>query len=100
MIAPLKTLTIEPQKSDARPEPTPEQRQAAEQFEAIFLRQLLKGMEKGSGISGESEQGTGGEIYRSMMVGTLADNASAGGGIGLSDLVLQSLLDRNDPKIR
>jgi Rod binding domain-containing protein len=99
MISPLQPLTAEPQKSDARPEPTAQQREAAQQFEAIFLRQLLKGMEKGSGIN-KQEQGFAGEMYRSMLVGTLADNASEGGGIGLSDLVLQSLLDRNDPKIR
>jgi flagellar protein FlgJ len=99
MISPLKALTVEPQKPDARPEPTPEQRKAAEQFEAIFLRQLLKGMEKGSGIS-KADQGSAGDIYRSMMVGTLADSAAEGGGIGLSELVLQSMLDRNDPKIR
>jgi peptidoglycan hydrolase FlgJ len=98
MISPHNALTVEPQKSDARPEPTAQQREAAKQFEAIFLRQLLKGMEKGAGISPEG--GNSGEIYRSMLVGTLADNAAQSGGIGLSDLVLQSLLDRNDPNIR
>lgn len=72
-------------------EATAEQRKVAQEFEAIFLRQLLGSLEKGEGIGGS---GTGAEVYRSMMVGALADQGAAGGGIGLAELVLQALLDR------
>jgi flagellar protein FlgJ len=92
MVSPLNSLTTHVQKADARLEASPEQRKAAQDFEAIFLRQLMKGLEKGSGF-GQSE-GSGSQIYRSMMVDTFADSAAQGGGIGLSDLVLQALLTR------
>lgn len=70
--------------------PTPEQKKAARDFEAIFLRQLLSSLEKGGGLSGGSS--SGGQVFRSMMVSALADTASEGGGIGLSELILQAML--------
>jgi Rod binding domain-containing protein len=69
--------------------PTPEQQKAACDFEAIFLRQLMSSLEKGSGLGGQS---SGGQVFRSMMVGALADTASEGGGIGLRDLILKAML--------
>jgi len=100
-ISAVDRLTLEPQAADAAPEAarpqkpdaSAEARRAAQEFEAIFLRQLMKGLETGTGISGA--QGSAGRIYGSMMVSTLADSAAQGGGIGLSELVLQALLDRS-----
>jgi Rod binding domain-containing protein len=69
--------------------PTPEQQKAACDFEAIFLRQLMSSLEKGGGLGGQS---SGGQVFRSMMVGALADTASEGGGIGLRDLILKAML--------
>lgn len=69
--------------------PTPEQQKAAREFEAIFLRQLMSSLEKGGGLGGES---SGGQVFRSMMVSALADTASEGGGIGLSELILKAML--------
>jgi Rod binding domain-containing protein len=74
----------------AKSEPTPEQKKAAREFEAIFIRQLLSSLEKSSGVSG-GESG-GGAVFRSMMVGALADTAAEGGGIGLGDLILKAML--------
>jgi Rod binding domain-containing protein len=69
--------------------PTPEQQKAAREFEAIFLRQLMSSLEKGGGLGGQS---SGGQVFRSMMVSALADTASEGGGIGLSELILKAML--------
>jgi Rod binding domain-containing protein len=69
--------------------PTPEQQKAARDFEAIFLRQLMSSLEKGGGLGGQS---SGGQVFRSMMVSALADTASEGGGIGLSELILKAML--------
>jgi Rod binding domain-containing protein len=69
--------------------PTPEQQKAAREFEAIFLRQLMSSLEKGGGMGGQS---SGGQVFRSMMVSALADTASEGGGIGLSELILKAML--------
>jgi len=70
--------------------PTEAQRKAARDFEAIFLRQLLSSLEKGSGLG--AKQSSGGEVFRSMMVSALADTAAEGGGIGLSEVILKAML--------
>jgi flagellar protein FlgJ len=71
-------------------QPTEEQRKVARDFEAIFMRQLLGSMEKAGGFGGESN--SSGAMYRSMMVGALADTAAEGGGIGLAELILKAML--------
>jgi flagellar protein FlgJ len=87
--SPIGSLTAGQQKADAV-SPTPEQQKAARDFEAIFLRQLLSSLEKGSGVSGG--QSSGGAVFRSMMVSAMADKAAEGGGIGLSELILKAML--------
>jgi Rod binding domain-containing protein len=67
-----------------------EQKKAARDFEAIFIRQLLAPLEKSSGVTGG--ESSGGSVFRSMMVGALADGAAEGGGIGLSELILRAML--------
>jgi Rod binding domain-containing protein len=74
----------------ATAEPTPEQKKAARDFEAIFIRQLLSPLEKSSGLTGG--ESSGGSVFRSMMVGALADGAAEGGGIGMSELILKAML--------
>jgi Rod binding domain-containing protein len=69
--------------------PTPEQQKAARDFEAIFLRQLMASLEKSGGLGGDTG---GGQVFRSMMVSALADTASQGGGIGLSEVILKAML--------
>lgn len=75
--------------ADAKAHATPEQQKVARDFEAIFLRKLLSSMEKTGGVAGS---GSGGQVYRSMMVGALADSAAESGGIGLSDMILEAML--------
>lgn len=69
---------------------TLEQRKAARDFEAIFLRQMLSSLEKGSSVSGS--QSSGGAVFKSMMVSALADTAAEGGGIGLSEVILKAMM--------
>lgn len=87
--SPIGSLTAGQQKADAAGA-SPEQQKAARDFEAIFLRQLLSSLEKGSGMSGG--QSSGGAVFRSMMVSAMADKAAEGGGIGLSELILKAML--------
>jgi flagellar protein FlgJ len=72
------------------PAATAAARKVAEQFEAIFLRKLMSGLEKSGSLSGAPS--TSSQIYGSMMVGAFADKASEGGGLGLAALVLRSLV--------
>jgi len=96
------SLTGPQQKTDAgggvaeakRVEPSAEQRKVARDFEAIFMRQLLGSMEKAGGVGGSANNG--GAMYRSMMVGALADSAAEGGGIGLAELILRAMLPASE----
>lgn len=69
-------------------------KEAAGQFEKIFIRQFLgeslKPMIKGC----FSDEMPGGQIYQQMMVDTLADGIEKGGGMGLTN-VLQLQLQQN-----
>lgn len=69
----------------------PKALKAAKDFEAIFLRTLLSSLEKTTSVSGGGKLNTGQSTYGSMVVGALADNISASGGIGLADIVARSL---------
>ncbi len=70
----------------------PKALKAAKDFEAIFLRTLLSSLEKTTSINGGAGKPTTGQsTYGSMVVGALADNISASGGIGLADIVAKSL---------
>jgi Rod binding domain-containing protein len=61
--------------------------EAAGQFEKIFIRQFLGESMKPmiSGCLGGDMPG--GEIYRSLMIDTLADGIQNGGGMGLSNII-------------
>jgi len=83
------SLTAGQQSLDAAV-PTEQQKKAARDFEAIFVRQMLSSLEKSSGLSGGKS--AGGEVFRSMMVSAMADTATEGGGIGLSELILQAMM--------
>lgn len=63
----------------------------AEQFEALFLGQLLKGMRKTVPVSDEGN--TAREIYQEMHDEMLASHLAKRGGIGLAAMI-RSYLDR------
>lgn len=69
----------------------PKLAKVSREFEAIFLRNLLKPLEKAGSSGSEGSVSSGSSVYGSMMVGALADSASQGGGIGLAHLVLEAL---------
>lgn len=76
-------------KSPAEPL-DPKALQAARDFEAIFLRTLLSSLEKTTSATG-GKLNTGQSTYGSMVVGAMADKISGSGGIGLAEIVAQSL---------
>lgn len=82
-------LTPSHQAPDADDQQVAAAHQVAQQFEAIFLRQLMGTLEKSGGFGGS---GTGAGIYKSMMVGALADSTAEGGGIGLADVVFKAMM--------
>ena len=68
----------------------PRIKEAAKQFEAVLLRQMLSCLEKTTSSSTGS-QSPGGSIYGSMVVNTVADAIANAGGLGLASLLTKSL---------
>lgn len=67
---------------------------AAREFEEIFVRKMLSSLEK-TGRMGQSGSFSGGsDIYSSMVVDGLANAIASSGGIGLADLIVQSMRAR------
>ncbi len=64
------------------------------QFEAILLRQFLQ-ESIGSMMGGK--EGGGGNVYGYMLVDTLAQKLSEGGGMGLAPIIAKQLTPRGTP---
>lgn len=65
---------------------------AAEDFEEIFVRQILKNMRSTLMDGGLFGQGTIGEMYSAMMDEALAEKIAAGGTLGLADLIYRQVV--------
>lgn len=64
--------------------------EAAQQFEQIFLRQLVGSLMQTAKTGGKSQM-AGSGVYDSMVVDALATSISAKGGIGLAELIEQRM---------
>lgn len=73
--------------------PDPKAKKTAEDFEAMFLEQSLDRMFSSIGEDGPmGENGTGGPVYRSMLVKEYAGNIVKSGGVGIAAQVYQEIL--------
>lgn len=72
---------------------------AAQQFESLFIYQMLKAMRKTIIRSELLGEGFGGEIFEGMMDEQLAEQIATAGRLGLAELVIQSLSgkDKENP---
>jgi Rod binding domain-containing protein len=77
-----------PMKADA---PDPKLLKAAKDFESIFVRQMLKGLEKTTAAGAGAESSAGEKTYGSMIVDTLSESIQKAGGLGLADVIAQSM---------
>ena len=77
------------QKKEANPK-FEKLKKAAQNFEAIFITQILSNMRRGinSGLFG---QGMSSDMYHSMFDENIAQAISSKGGFGLSDIIIKSL---------
>ena len=82
-------------RSDLRDAP-PAMRRAAEEFEAVFVSQLLSGLTKGLAVDGPAGGGSlgGGEDdpFAAMLRDEYGKMISRSGGIGIADAVLREML--------
>tara|TARA_B100001939_G_scaffold201813_1_gene173413 strand:- start:9724 stop:10074 length:351 start_codon:yes stop_codon:yes gene_type:complete len=67
-------------------------RDAANEFEAIFLAEILKNMSMGLQTDGPFGGGHSEGIYRGLLNEQMANTISRSGGIGLSDAVYREIL--------
>jgi Rod binding domain-containing protein len=75
----------------ASPAVPKELREAAEEFEAVFLAQLLQTMTRG--LAGDGPLGDGAaDPFRNLLNQEVARSISRAGGIGVADAVLQEML--------
>jgi Rod binding domain-containing protein len=79
--------------SDARALAEARARRTADDFETMFLEQSLERMVSSAGEEGPmGENGTGGPIYRSMLVKEYAGTIVKSGGVGISSQVFREIM--------
>ena len=67
-------------------------RKACQDFEALFVTNLLKTMRSSESPGGMFGKGFGGEFYQSLLEAEVAQKVTRGGGMGLSDILYNSFL--------
>lgn len=72
-------------------------RRAAEEFESLFINQMLKSMRDTVQKSDLFHGGNAEEIYTSMLDTELSKSMAKAGGIGLADMLLRQLSDGGGP---
>jgi peptidoglycan hydrolase FlgJ len=107
-ISPVKPLSApDPTvRNDATAAPKPtkaELAKAAQQFEAIMVRQMIapaiEPMMSGSSLGGDKSGGeSGGGVYGYMLTDVLSTSITQGGGLGLADVITRQLSPRADLK--
>ncbi len=68
--------------------------EAAKQFEAVFMRELLKPLEKSTAAMAGSSTSAGESTYGSMIVDALGDAVAKAGGLGFGDQLVKDLAPR------
>ena len=79
----------------ATPRPTADEaaaRAAAEEFEAVFLAQMMAHMFEGISTDGPFSGGQAEQVYRSMLMNEFGRIASRSGGLGIADQVMSEIL--------
>lgn len=69
-----------------------ELRRAAEEFEAVFLSEMLAPMFEGLDTDGLGGGGMGEQIFRPMLVERYAEAIVRAGGVGIADSVVREML--------
>jgi Rod binding domain-containing protein len=73
---------------------------AAREFEAMIIGQLLEPMWAGVKTDGQFGGGTGEMVFRSLMIQEMGKSIAANGGIGLSDDIARTMLQMQEAKAK
>ena len=71
---------------------TAKAREAAKEFEAVFLSQMLQHMFAGIKTNNVFGGGPGEDMYRSMMVNEYGKVLAQSGGVGVTDAVMREII--------
>src|SRR5689334_21366909 len=66
-------------------------RRTAEEFESVFLNEMLSPMFEGLSIDGLGGGGVGEEMFRPMLIDRYAQAVTHAGGIGIADQIMREL---------
>ena len=80
-----------PMQPTAEPSVSPEVRRAAEEFEAMFLSEMLAPMFENLDTEGLGGGGMGEQMFRPMLVERYAEAIAHSGGVGLADSIVREL---------
>lgn len=72
-------------------------KRAAQNFEAIFVSQLLRNMRRSNTESGLFGNGMSGDIYGSMFDEKIAEAIASKGGLGIADIIIESIKRNGQP---
>jgi Rod binding domain-containing protein len=67
-------------------------RRAAEEFESVFLSEMLAPMFESLQTDGLGGGGMGEEIFRPMLVERYAESITRSGGVGIADSIIRELM--------
>lgn len=83
---------IQSQGDQANLTPTEKARAVAEEFEGVFINQMLSSMFDGVGDEDSFGGSYAEETYRGLLTETYADAISKSGGIGIADSIMRELI--------
>lgn len=89
--APLPISTA-PRPAQAAAQPPAEIARIAQEFEAVFLSEMLAPMFESLGTDGLGGGGMGEQIFRPMLVERYAEAIAQAGGVGIADAVVREML--------
>ncbi|MGB8274238.1 MAG: rod-binding protein [Alphaproteobacteria bacterium] len=95
------TLAVQdalPSGAPARTADAEKARQTAQDFEAVFLSQMIEHMFTGIGTDGLFDGGHGEETFRSLMFDEFGKVLARAGGVGLADAVQREILKTQEVK--
>ena len=82
---------LKPAEANQAQEEERKLRKISQEFEAIFLSFMLKGMRKSVPEGGVLSHGAGHDLYRQMFDEEIGRSLARSGGIGLSDVIYREL---------
>jgi len=95
-IAPSAVGATTPQ-AEPKAAPKPAALEAAREFESIFLRTLLSSLEKTTKPASGGSLSAGQSAYGGMVVSAMADAMTSAGGIGLAEIIVKAMTQRDGP---